>query len=91
MACAGKRGVWAGHHRLPAFRGCCIIPHFDSGAAAGAGAWVDGNHRWRYCSANSGKRGPTKAGSMGLVSRLLCVYVEFSHLNMMVLREVIIH
>ena len=70
--------------------GCCIIPHFDSGAAAGAGAWVDGNHRWRYCSAKSGKRGHTKAGSMGLVSRLLCVYVELSHLNMMVLREVII-
>jgi hypothetical protein len=42
MACAGKRGVWAGHHRLPAFRGCCIIPHFDSGAGAGVGAWKDG-------------------------------------------------
>jgi len=26
MACAGKRGVWAGHHPLPAFVGAVLYP-----------------------------------------------------------------
>jgi hypothetical protein len=38
------REAWrlGGSSSVAGVRGCCIIPHFDSGAGAGAGAWKDG-------------------------------------------------